>query len=494
MIHLDYNSTKTVTFYLQPSLIAPTYLLSLVNYTTRKRKSFIAPDLSGTSNLLQFSITEVGTGAESLLNGGVSITDFGKYTFEVYEQVSTTNLDVSLATKLGDDEVSIHKDRTLDAPPPRNEIEEESICALSSSTTSTPETILGNDGTATATAINGVGAITYLWNDSLNQTTQVATGLSPGFYLVIISDDTVGGCTSSSTIEVLEYIPTPTCNISIDSITVTTETSLGAGNGTATAVISGNTGAVNFIWGNNESTVNPATTLSAGSSSLAVSDGGVGVTCLASKAYEIILNKCLRYDSINDYSQFDSAIPIAANESYTFSFEVELASAFNGRIIVGSTATHLIGIDTTGNKVEIRHGGTTRKFFFPSIVSGAFCTVSGGRDENDDLRVWINGIESTSGAIAETAAVSFLRIGYLAAAFLPARVNHFGLSPGIEPTTAKIAAINANPENYLAIVGGGTFYDMNEDPDSLTATDRGTPENDLNLINFASNDHFTPVL
>lgn len=120
MIHLDYNTTKDLTFYLQPSLSVPVYLLSLVNYTTRERINFIAPDTSTTSELLQLTVTEVGEGSANLLTGNISIEDFGRYTIEVYEQVSTTNLDDSIATFLGDDEIIIHQEPTYDFPPKRN--------------------------------------------------------------------------------------------------------------------------------------------------------------------------------------------------------------------------------------------------------------------------------------------------------------------------------------------------------------------------------------
>lgn len=120
MIHLNYNSTELLTFYLKPSLSTPTYLLSLVNYTTRERKNFIVPDTSGVSDMLQFSVTEVGAGAENILTGNISIAAFGRYTLEVYEQVSSTNLDHTLATFLGDDKLITHNTPIYDYPPPRN--------------------------------------------------------------------------------------------------------------------------------------------------------------------------------------------------------------------------------------------------------------------------------------------------------------------------------------------------------------------------------------
>lgn len=127
MIHIDYDTTKNLTFYLKPSLSSPNYLLSLVNYTNRTRKSFIAPDVSTTSNLLQLTVTEVGSGTEDLLTGRVSIDPPGSYIIEVYEQTSTTNLDQDNATFLGNDVLIMHREPVYDNPELRYPILEEGI-------------------------------------------------------------------------------------------------------------------------------------------------------------------------------------------------------------------------------------------------------------------------------------------------------------------------------------------------------------------------------
>ena len=61
------------------------------------------------------------------------------------------------------------------------------------------------DGAIIASALGGTPNYTYQWNDPLNQTTQIATGLCAGTYIVVITDN--NGCTASDTITINEPSP-----------------------------------------------------------------------------------------------------------------------------------------------------------------------------------------------------------------------------------------------------------------------------------------------
>jgi hypothetical protein len=187
----------------------------LVNYTTRERKNFIAPEVSINGELLQFTVTEVGASAQDLLTGNVSISPFGRYTLEVYEQVSTTNLDEALATFLGDDELMYERIQTYDAPPPRNpitlDISTPACTLVVTDISTTDETFEGaGNGTATANITGAIGNITYLWNDDNNQTTETATDLVAGIYLCTVSDDVEVGCSDSDSGTVSNTVSAPT--------------------------------------------------------------------------------------------------------------------------------------------------------------------------------------------------------------------------------------------------------------------------------------------
>ncbi len=67
------------------------------------------------------------------------------------------------------------------------------VNSVTASTSNTPASCAGNDGTATANVGAGYPPYTYSWNTTPLQTTATATGLAPGTYTVTIDD--AGACT-----------------------------------------------------------------------------------------------------------------------------------------------------------------------------------------------------------------------------------------------------------------------------------------------------------
>jgi len=122
------------------------------------------------------------------------------------------------------------------------------VCTIGVDMTKTdPTTIGGNDGTATATPTGNQGAITYQWDDPLNQTTQTATGLTEGTYSCIVTDNIIlnPACNTMDNIELED--PAPICTVSVV-VVVTPETIQGADDGTATATPSGGQGVLTYAW------------------------------------------------------------------------------------------------------------------------------------------------------------------------------------------------------------------------------------------------------
>ena len=84
-------------------------------------------------------------------------------------------------------------------------------CCTTTATFVNPTCNNGTNGTATANP-NGIGPYTYSWNTIPIQTTQTATGLSPGIYIVTVTDAT--GCVSTATVTLTNPLPITLGNIS----------------------------------------------------------------------------------------------------------------------------------------------------------------------------------------------------------------------------------------------------------------------------------------
>ncbi|PCH93440.1 MAG: hypothetical protein COB85_07090 [Bacteroidetes bacterium] len=98
-----------------------------------------------------------------------------------------------------------------------------------------------DDGQATVSTTGGTPAYTYLWNDVSAQTTSTADGLTPGNYIVTITD--LYGCITTSSIGITE--PDLLTAAIGDSSNVSC---FGGSNGSATVTVVGGTAAYTFLW------------------------------------------------------------------------------------------------------------------------------------------------------------------------------------------------------------------------------------------------------
>lgn len=150
--------------------------------------------------------------------------------------------------------------------------------AFTTTTSQTPATCAAGNGSATVTVNGGSGPFTYVWNTVPVQNTPTATNLTPGQYIVTVTDG----------------LPCP--NIVIDTITVLGTGSLpfttsqvdvlcnGGNNGSAVFTPSGVGGPYTYTWTPNVSSTNTAGTLTAGTYVVNVTDG---FGCTASHTFVV---------------------------------------------------------------------------------------------------------------------------------------------------------------------------------------------------------------
>ncbi|MBT8195848.1 MAG: PKD domain-containing protein, partial [Bacteroidia bacterium] len=124
------------------------------------------------------------------------------------------------------------------------------------------------NGVATVTANGGVPPYTYLWNDPAGQTTQTATGLYPGLFIVEVTD--TRGCSDTFSVQIMA-VPPP----QVDSVESTQPICSGAPMGTATVYASLGVPPYQYLWSDpNAQTAQTAVGLYAGTYTVTVTDAG----------------------------------------------------------------------------------------------------------------------------------------------------------------------------------------------------------------------------
>ena len=108
VVNKNSNNECILTLNELATLTNPNYLFKLTSEGTLESKIFIAFDVSAyPERFNQFTITE--STSEILTSGTVELSPAGQWLYEVYEQVSSTNLDPALC----DNTTPIEKGKVL---------------------------------------------------------------------------------------------------------------------------------------------------------------------------------------------------------------------------------------------------------------------------------------------------------------------------------------------------------------------------------------------
>ena len=100
IINKGQNNFLIFTLSEKVTLTNPYYLFSFKHQVLMSSVNFIASDVSGfPTRYNKFLITET-TGTVNLTSGVVSLPETGFYEYAIYEQTSSSNLDISNATGL----------------------------------------------------------------------------------------------------------------------------------------------------------------------------------------------------------------------------------------------------------------------------------------------------------------------------------------------------------------------------------------------------------
>jgi HYR domain/Secretion system C-terminal sorting domain/SprB repeat/AhpC/TSA family len=294
-------------------------------------------------------------------------------------------------------------------------------CALSATATATAVTAQGvNNGTVTATAAGGSGALTYNWSNG--QTTATISGLAPGTYTVIVTD--ASGCTASATTTVQGV----NCALT-GSVTTTPVSCFGGTNGTATVTLANGTAPFAYTW--------------SGSSSSNLGAGNYTVTATDAQGCAITLSFTISQPT-------DIVLPNAIVTN------VQCANDNSGVIrlegVTGGTTPYTVAWSNGGSGMNI--GNLAAGTYTPIITDSKGCTKTGAA-------VIVATIDITAPTLACPASRTICSDAASAVSYANptatdnCTVNPSGLVLNAGPASGQAFAVGVNTVSYTYTDGGG---------------------------------------
>jgi hypothetical protein len=138
--------------------------------------------------------------------------------------------------------------------------------ALNAITTSGSVSCSGaSTGSAAVNVTGGTAPYVYAWNTSPIQNTAQISNVAAGNYTVTITD--ANGCVLTSNVSITQP------DISLSVVATPTAAACSQSDGSASAIVTGNTGAIQYLWSNGQ-TGATATNLAAGAYTVTVTSGG----------------------------------------------------------------------------------------------------------------------------------------------------------------------------------------------------------------------------
>jgi hypothetical protein len=233
-----------------------------------------------------------------------------------------------------------------------------------------------SNGMASVDPSGGTPAYSYLWSNG--QTTSAAVNLSVGSYSVVVTD--AMGCTATTSVIVTQ--PTQLSK----TISPTNVSCFGFGNGMASISASGGTPSYSYAWGNGQTT-SAAVNLSAGTYSVAVTDGhGCILTATVGITQPALLSNTVSSTDVSCFGLNDGSASVSASGgtpsySYLWNNGQTLATAVNlsmgnysvsitdskgcastASVTVTEPAVVFAGFTTSADTIDLASGSTSITF------------------------------------------------------------------------------------------------------------------------------------
>ncbi|MGI6320757.1 MAG: PKD domain-containing protein [Bacteroidales bacterium] len=287
-----------------------------------------------------------------------------------------------------------------------------------SSTSFTNATCSNNNGSATINVSGGTNPISYQWNTTPAQTTNTASNLEAGTYVVTVTDGT--GCTITSTYTISDLAgPTITSIDKIDEV-------CDGMNGSATVIYNGGNGNINIVW----NTIPPQTTTT--------------INNLDAGTYQVTIKDTNNCEAIETVTIINHAGPTI--ESFTSTDE--LCDEVNGSITVNYTG----GIEPISFQWSTEHNTQT----ISNLTEGTYAVTI--TDQNSCTAQAIHTIVNHpkpdlefTNIVMDTCLLSSGKV----TAFVSGGSGVYSYLWDTEPAQNSSSATGLDPGTYIVVVSDG---------------------------------------
>ena len=192
----------------------------------------------------------------------------------------------------------------------------------------------------------------------------------------------------------------------------------------------------------------------------------------------------LDFDGVDDIVTF-SAISLDLTDGYTVSFWVKLNS-FNSVIFQGTSSTDYIFINSSSS-VRVRDDVNDRTFNFASaMATGTWHHVLLSVNSSNQGRCYIDGVESTSGALTLSSALEFIQLSRVNFE-LDGAIDEIAIWDNATATAGNVASLYNSGSGALAsdVIASPNRYYRCDSSSGTTLIDEGTDGANGTLSNFS---------
>jgi len=249
------------------------------------------------------------------------------------------------------------------------------------------------DAYAAVVVSGGLGSYTYLWSDPATQTTDTATALAAGSYVVIVTDSV--GCVDSAQANLVDF--------SGPTLTITDSTNIacfGSATGSATVSATGGSAPYTYSWSPFGGADTAANFLTAGVYTVTVIDNApctsvISVTITEPPVFTATLTDSLDVLCFGDSTGTATVTPVGGVQPYTYTWSNGDTDSIADSLAAGNYTVTIV--DANGCNAN---GGTglTKCFEIRSILVDA-CNPSGPESDNEMVRFEVGSSDLNTGTL-----------------------------------------------------------------------------------------------